>query len=91
MVVDLAAVDGRVELTIEDDGTGFDAGTVPSGHGLANIRARAEQMGGTVDISTRSDGGTTVFVRVPVAGYRPASTLPSGASGQVATTDLDES
>jgi signal transduction histidine kinase len=67
--VSLAALDdgADLELTIEDNGIGFDpGGVVRLGHqGLANTRARADQIGGTVTIDSRADAGTRVIVLVP--------------------------
>jgi signal transduction histidine kinase len=56
-----------LELTIEDNGIGFDPdGVVKLGHqGLANTRERAASIGGTVTIDSRPGAGTRVIVRVP--------------------------
>ncbi len=64
-VVRLGAAGGALELRIEDNGRGFAAGAPPRGHGLANMRGRAERLGGECAIT--SDGfGTVVSVRLPV-------------------------
>jgi signal transduction histidine kinase len=57
----------RWEMTIEDNGIGFDpAGVVKLGHqGLANARERAAQIGGSVVIDSQSGMGARVNVRVP--------------------------
>ncbi len=56
-----------LELTIEDNGIGFDPdGVVKLGHqGLANTRERAATIGGTVTIDSRPGTGTRIIVRVP--------------------------
>ena len=36
-----------VQLTVQDDGQGFDPAISASGHGLQNMRHRAEELGGT--------------------------------------------
>jgi len=56
-----------LELTIEDNGIGFDPdGVVKLGHqGLANTRERAARIGGTVTIDSRPGAGTRVIVRLP--------------------------
>ncbi len=55
------------ELRIEDNGVGFDpAGVGRLGHqGLANTRARAAQIGGTVTIDSQPGAGSRVVVLVP--------------------------
>ena len=53
-------------LTIEDDGVGFDPGTVPWGRGLTTVHAHVGSMGGTVSIAPRPGGGTVLTVRVPI-------------------------
>ena len=54
----------RFNLTVEDDGKGFDAkpDELQSGAGLANIRARAEYLNGTVDIISTKGEGTSVNI-----------------------------
>ena len=63
-----------LELTIADNGIGFDpSGVVKLGHqGLANTRSRAEQIGGTVTIDSRPGAGTRVVVDLPGAPSRDA-------------------
>lgn len=54
----------RFNLTVEDDGKGFDAkrDEIQSGAGLANIRARTEYLDGTVDIVSAAGEGTSVNI-----------------------------
>ncbi|GAA0224488.1 sensor histidine kinase [Cryptosporangium japonicum] len=63
--VDLIAHDGAVTLTIDDDGAGFDPGAQRSGYGLAGMRSRVEQLGGTLTIRSAPGAGTTVTCEVP--------------------------
>jgi signal transduction histidine kinase len=58
--------DGHVELAIRDVGTGFDPAVPHAGSGLANIRDRAAELGGTVNIDSAPGRGAAVTVRVPV-------------------------
>jgi signal transduction histidine kinase len=71
----VAAADGALELTIEDNGIGFDPAQVAKlGHqGLANTRERAVQVGGTVTHESRPAAGTRVVVRVPAPSERRSS------------------
>lgn len=57
-----------VELTVTDDGSGLAA--VPSststGYGLAAMAARAAQVGGSAELTARTDGGAGCVLRVRV-------------------------
>ena len=64
VVVRLARVAGQVSVHVEDDGVGFDVAAA-SGSGLAGLRGRVEQVGGSVDVSSAPGAGTSVTVRVP--------------------------
>lgn len=56
------------ELTIFDDGKGFDPSTVPLGHyGIMTMRERAEALGGTFSCDSGPEGkGTCIVVKVPL-------------------------
>ncbi|SDH01364.1 Signal transduction histidine kinase [Lentzea fradiae] len=51
-----------VSLEVRDDGRGF--GDAPEGFGLRGMRARLEQVGGTLSLTT--DEGASVLVEVPL-------------------------
>ena len=57
-----------MKLTLSDDGTGMDTSQLPSssGHGLRNMRRTAEELGGTLDISSTPGQGTTVVLTLPI-------------------------
>lgn len=58
-----------VQLTVTDNGRGFDARrqrSKSSGSGLGNLRTRAELLGGTLKISSEPGRGTRVLVKLPV-------------------------
>ena len=60
------------ELTIADDGRGFDAVRprgMAAGLGLISITERVRLAGGTVSIFTEKNKGTRVQVRIPVGSY----------------------
>ena len=63
----LSAANGGVRLLMADDGQGFDhTATAAAGHhGLANMRARAERLGGTMVIERGSERGTRIIVDIP--------------------------
>lgn len=66
----LAEADGRVTLTVSDDGVGFDvdeARARPTASvGLFGMAERVALVGGTIDVMSRKGAGTRVEVRVPV-------------------------
>jgi signal transduction histidine kinase len=60
------SVDGMFELSVEDDGQGFDPNSVRDGAlGLVGLRERTAVMGGDALVTARTGGGTSVLVRVP--------------------------
>lgn len=63
--VTLRRRDGRLDLTITDDGRGFDPHTEP-GLGLVGMRERAELLGGRLYVGPREPGGTRLRVDVPL-------------------------
>lgn len=67
--VALTRHNGRARLTISDDGRGFDAAASPDdGHfGLAIMRERATQVGGSLSIDSHPGVGTRIVVDVPFA------------------------
>jgi signal transduction histidine kinase len=63
----LEVEDGEAVLAVSDDGSGFDPDRVAGqGHGLTNLRARAEALGGVLEIDSEPGAGTTLRIRVPV-------------------------
>ena len=68
LAVSLTSSGEHIELTVSDDGQGFDleaARQAGTGLGLVSMEERAHTVGGEVHIATRLHGGTTVRVRVP--------------------------
>jgi signal transduction histidine kinase len=64
VLIQLVREKERFNLTVEDDGKGFDISKVDNGSsaGLNNIRARAAYLNGTVDIRCSVGEGTSVHV-----------------------------
>jgi len=55
-----------LNVEISDDGAGLPAEIEP-GIGLASMRERAAEVGGSIDFSARAGGGTTITARLPLS------------------------
>ena len=53
------------QLTIIDDGTGFNTANKRFGFGIVGMRERVKSMGGTLEIDSNPGAGTTISVQVP--------------------------
>jgi signal transduction histidine kinase len=84
--VRLVHVHDQIEITITDDGRGFDRSSAlesGKGLGLVSMTERAKIAGGTVSIVSGATQGTRVQARIPAKA--PAeSELGRGSAGQVA-------
>jgi signal transduction histidine kinase len=56
-----------LEISVRDDGHGFDAHRAELGHGIGNMRARMEQIGGAMTFAAAGNRGTTVQFKVPLS------------------------
>ena len=56
-----------LQVTITDDGTGFDPSAEKPGHfGMKNMPQRAAQIGGMFSIQSEKGKGTTITIRIPI-------------------------
>ena len=66
--------DGMVRMMVEDDGVGFDAGTIHShGHGLKNMEQRARTLGGRFEVRSDPGHGTRMVCDLPQERHEAAS------------------
>ena len=69
LFVQLEYRQAEIALEVRDDGRGFETGDVsnsPPGHyGLTGMRERAALIGGTLEVTSEPEGGTTVRLRAP--------------------------
>lgn len=66
VAVTLSCSDDAVQLTIEDDGAGFDPSRVGDRHhGLAGMRHRMQMFSGVCEIDSRPGAGTRIRARLP--------------------------
>ena len=64
--VALKAQDVALEVTVSDDGVGFNAERLRTGLGLVGMRERAELAGGRLEIESAPGAGTTLRARFPL-------------------------
>lgn len=64
--IDLQESASQAVLRVSDNGLGFASTSVKLGNGLLNMRQRAEQLNGTLDIESQSNQGTTLTFTFPV-------------------------
>ena len=74
--------DGRIKITVEDDGSGIreERATLGSGLGILGMKERAAAYGGCVAVSRRPGRGTSVTLKLPepdVTPAEPESLLPA--------------
>ncbi|HSE66999.1 MAG TPA: ATP-binding protein, partial [Gemmatimonadales bacterium] len=67
VLVRLISRDDELELSVRDDGCGFDLGAARrrGGLGLLSIDERVRLVGGLVELTTAPRRGTTVAIRIP--------------------------
>jgi signal transduction histidine kinase len=66
VVVRVGSVDGVVQVSVRDDGVGFDtARPRSSAHGLLGMRYRLETEGGELELESAPGAGTVVRAHLP--------------------------
>ena len=56
IAVNAKKVENQIEITIQDNGIGFDEATIQKGNGLQNMRKRIEEIGGEFKLSSLNEG-----------------------------------
>lgn len=62
----LGVGDHGLEIDIADNGKGIQDATTGGGHGLKNLAARLQQLGGQCQVESRPGGGTIIKIRLPL-------------------------
>lgn len=71
VIVDLGGDDRELRVVVADDGRGLPERPRPGSHGLRSMAARAETLGGTLEVGAGDDGrGTVVRLHVPLTRER---------------------
>jgi signal transduction histidine kinase len=90
--VSLGRADGYVQLSVADDGRGFDLEGVrrdSRGLGLVSMEERAHVVGGDVSIVTAPSQGTTITVRAPAELLHSAPLPDDGFDSELAANERD--
>jgi signal transduction histidine kinase len=65
--VDIARKDHHIEMSIADDGKGFDASAVLAGNGLNSLKKRAEELRAKYTIQPQMNKGTTIRLKFKIS------------------------
>ena len=67
--VTIKEIDDKIELVIEDNGTGFEINYKDkkyiNSYGLIDMKERAESLGGSLNIERKGEGGTKIYANIP--------------------------
>ncbi|MGZ6339838.1 MAG: GAF domain-containing sensor histidine kinase, partial [Candidatus Limnocylindrales bacterium] len=77
--IKVAASEEGVSVTISDNGVGFDPtrSRGPGHQGLVNMRARAADVGGSLEVESRPGHGTRIIVALPRRGLDQSADVPA--------------
>ncbi len=65
--INLSEINGKITISIQDDGIGFDPKQVKEGHyGIIGMRERAKLSGGTFILKSKAGRGTSIEVVLPI-------------------------
>ncbi len=67
VVVDVVARPGELELTVSDNGKGFDTTVPTSGFGVTGMKERVALWGGALSISSEAGAGTKIEATLPLS------------------------
>ena len=63
VTIRMAFTDGVLDVSVHDDGSGFQPSDDIPGNGLTNMKQRLQSIGGTCVVESGSGHGTTVRMR----------------------------
>jgi signal transduction histidine kinase len=72
--------DASLEVSVADNGIGFDRALRPAGLGLRGIEERARELGGVVHVRSSKGAGTTLTMTLPLPAAAEESAL-AGVAG----------
>ncbi len=66
LTVQLIRSKNFINITVEDNGVGFDHTEATNGMGFNNIEARIEPFGGIISVDSQKEAGTIITVDIPI-------------------------
>jgi signal transduction histidine kinase len=66
-------LEDHLEISISDNGSGFDPSGSSNGYGLANLRTRLKNLNGRCELDSAPGAGTTVTLRLPLPAHHSLS------------------
>ena len=66
VLMQLSWLADQAQITIEDDGRGFDVKGVNSGLGLRSMQSRTDFLGGQIHLESTPGDGTVIEVQIPI-------------------------
>ena len=66
VTIRMAFTDAILDVSVQDDGSGFQLAEIIPGNGLSNMKQRLQNIGGNCVIETESGKGTTIRMRLQV-------------------------
>jgi signal transduction histidine kinase len=64
--ISVRRLEKQFEFRVQDNGVGFNPGAKSSGNGLKNLKRRAQEIGGHLEIESSPGGGTTIMLTAPI-------------------------
>lgn len=67
--VDFSWADQHLQISVRDNGCGFDSSKKTDGWGLGSMKDRAEEMGGQMELTSQPGQGTSVVLTIPLTAF----------------------
>ena len=80
IAVEVQEDEAAIELSVRDDGEGFDPGAKAGGFGLPGMQERVELLEGSLSIDSAPGRGTVVRATLPTAGQAGVAAASAGAA-----------
>ena len=64
IALDVKEIKDKIQITIQDNGKGFDMEKVSYGNGILNMQKRMDDINGTINIKSQLNEGTTIVIHI---------------------------